>query len=122
MLMKLSLILFLAMSALGMEPVTVNTSNVFKWGTGVEAPLCYSSKIITGEHGVYIKGVQYIPKGGKVRYEIVKRGFWEDKVFDKIEIHHDGKFSAKLSAPKNEYHIKICGYEMAHGTLKISPY
>jgi hypothetical protein len=101
----------------------VVSSSTLRWNVSVDAPICYTSKFATGEHGVLIEGFQYIPNGSVVSYEIVKRGFWRDKIFDNIEINHNGKFSVKLEdLPKKEYQIRICGYGMAHGSLRISPY
>ncbi len=95
------------------------------WSLGVEVPVRYISKVSTGKNGVLIKGEQSnVNKKGGIRNEIVKKGFWSDQSFDKIEVKNEGKFKVYLNAPSgNDYSIKISGYgSMAHGTFTISPY
>lgn len=118
-------ILFIGLSVFYMGDQTAFAENSIKWGVGVDVPLHYSSKFKTGRNGIIIEGIQdNVGKGSRIRYEIVERGFWSDKTYDKIEITNDGSFTAKLNAPPGkEYCIKIYGYgNLAFGELTITPY
>ncbi|AUO14693.1 hypothetical protein [Priestia megaterium] len=100
------------------------TSTSYQWRTSVDVPVDYSSKIKYLEQGVLLQGAR--PSKKEIHLQLIKKGFWADKVYDQITIKPlDGTnstFKATLHAPAgNDYYIKIGGYALRSGTLIITP-
>ncbi|MCZ8494338.1 hypothetical protein [Priestia megaterium] len=117
-LMLLATIFFISTS------ISASAATSYQWRTSVDVPVDYSPKIKSLEQDVLLQGAR--PTKKDIHLQLIKKGFWSDKVYDEITIkpldETNPTFKATLHAPAGEdYYIKIGGYSISSGTLIITP-